>query len=1010
MSDDHHKRSPSVTHHSPHDFTALRARLAAKQGREYWRCFEEIADNEGFREFLHREFPAGLSEWHDEVSRRHFLKIMGASLALGGLSACTKQPVEKIVPYIKQPAELVPGKALHFATAMTLGGFATGIIATSREGRPTKIEGNPDHPISLGATNIFGQASVLDLYDPDRAQAILNAGEPSDWSTFLSAMNAAMRAQKEKEGAGLRILTETVTSPTLYSQLEDLLRKYPSARWHQWEPLTRDNVREGARLAFGEVVEAQYDFDKADVILALDSDFLFSHPASLRYACKFAEGRRVEDEGKATMNRLYVVEPTPTITGAMADHRLPLAAVEIESLVEALANQIHAAGEPLDAVHSDWLAAAANDLKQHQGRSIVIAGEHQPARVQALVHEINQLLGNVGTTVVYTSAIEPAPINQLESLRQLVEGMKSGAVDILVILGGNPVFDAPADLDFSAGMEKVKLRVGLSLEENETSRVCHWHIPAAHYLESWSDARAFDGTASIIQPLIEPLYNGKTAHELIEGLLRQTSRPPYEIVRAYWKSQDRSPDFERFWRQALSDGIIVGTIAATRSVGLNAAPVKPASLPASVTRGHQPNIPELELVFRPDPTIWDGRFGNNGWLQELAKPITKIAWDNAALISPQLAEREQLENGEVVELRFRNRALRAPIWIVPGQADSVVTLHLGYGRERTGRVGTGTGFNAYALRTSDSLWFGSGVEIHKTGATHLLASTQKHHSIEGRDIIREGTLEEFLSNPQFIRARTESRPGREDTLYDPDEFTYTGYKWGMSIDLNTCIGCNACTIACQAENNIPVVGKDQVAKGREMQWIRVDSYFRGSLDSPEINHQPVPCMHCENAPCELVCPVGATVHDDEGLNVQIYNRCIGTRYCSNNCPYKVRRFNFLELNAGLTPVQKMVKNPDVTVRSRGVMEKCTYCTQRINAARIAAEEENRKIRDGEILTACQAVCPVEAIVFGDLNDPHSLVSKRKAQPLEYWMLGELNTRPRTTYLAKLRNPNPELKT
>src|SRR5262245_42640703 len=459
---------------------------------------------------------------------------------------------------------------------------------------------------------------------------------------------------------------------------------------------------------------------------------------------------------------------------------------------------------------------------------------------------------------------------------------------------------------------------------------------------------AFDCTASIVHPLIEPLYDGKTAHELIDALLQRTSRTPYEIVRAYWKSQDHSSDFEKFWRKALSDGLLAGTTTATRLGTPNAAPMRSATTPAPVMRGQQSNTPALELVFRPDPTLWDGRFANNGWLQELAKPITKIAWDNAALISPQLAEREQLENGEVVELRFRNRILRTPIWIVPGQAGSVVTLHLGSGRERAGRVGSGTGFNAYALRTSDSLWFGSGVEIHKTGATHLLASTQKHHSMEGRDIIRQGTLAEFLSNPQSIRARTESRPARDDTLYDPDEFSYTGYKWGMSIDLNTCIGCNACTLACQAENNIPVVGKFQVAKGREMPWIRGALYFPGSLANPEINRQPVPCMHCENAACELVWPVGATVDDDEGLNVQVYNRCIGTRYCSNTCPYKVRRFNFLEFNAGMTPVQKMVKNPAVTVRSRGVMEKCTYCTQRINAVRITAEQQDRKIRDGEI--------------------------------------------------------------
>ena len=1002
MNNRDYTRIPSKNESSRFDLAEIRARLNGMQGREYWRCLEEITESEGFQHFLHSEFPSDASEWKDDLSRRTFLKIMAGSLALAGLSACTKQPIETIVPYVKQPPELVPGEPLYFATAMTLGGFAAGVIATSREGRPTKIEGNPDHQISLGATSIFAQASVLDLYDPDRAQAILNAGTPADWATFLYAINLEMRAQKNKQGSGLRILTETITSPTLYSQLQALLAIYPSARWHQWNPLTRDNVQQGALLAFGEIVDTHYLFDNADVILALDSDFLFSHPASLRYARKFAERRRVTQSG-ARMNRLYAVEPTPTITGAMADHRLPMAAAEIESFAYELVTRISTADQPSNKIHSDWIAAVASDLQEHQGRSIVIAGEQQPPEVHALVHQMNHVLGNVEKTIVYSSASEAAPVNQLESLRQLVGEMTSGSVDVLVMIGGNPVFDAPVDLAFSSGLQKLKMCIRLGLDENETSRMCHWHIPAAHYLESWGDARAFDGSVSLVQPLVAPLYDGKTPHELIDALLRQPSRQSYEIVRDYWHSLHGHPDFETFWRKALSDGVIANTDTAPKLVTPHAEAIQPSR------GGTQSGVPQLELVFRPDPTVWDGRFVNNGWLQELAKPITKLTWDNAALIAPKLAERETLQNGDVVELRFRERALRVPVWIVPGQADNVVTLHVGYGRERTGRVGLGTGFNAYALRTADSLWHGDGLEIHKTGATYALVSTQMHHSVEGRDIIREGTLEEFHSNPHFIDSNSQPRPTRNETLYDPSEFTYRGYKWGMSIDLNTCIGCNACTIACQAENNIPVVGKSQVAKGREMQWIRVDSYFRGSLDNPEFNHQPVPCMHCENAPCELVCPVGATVHDDEGLNVQVYNRCIGTRYCSNNCPYKVRRFNFLELNAGMTPVQKMVKNPDVTVRSRGVMEKCTYCTQRINAARITAQKQDRIILDGEIVTACQAACPVEAIAFGDLNDPHSRVSQLKAQPLDYWMLGELNTRPRTSYLVKLRNPNRKLK-
>jgi len=990
---------------TPLDLEQIRAQLNGARGRDYWRCLDEIAGTPAFQEFMHREFPAGASEWRDEVSRRHFFQIMAASFALAGFSACTKQPLENIVPYVKQPPELTPGKPLYYATALTLGGFANGVIATSREGRPTKIEGNPDHPVSLGATSVFMQAGVLDLYDPDRAQSVLRAGQPSDWTTFVSAMNAVMQDQQNRHGAGVRILTGSVTSPTLHSQLAALLAKYPAAKWQQWEPLMRDNVREGARLAFGEIVDTHYAFEKADVVLALDSDFLFTHPASLRYARKFADRRRIKQPGGASMNRLYAIEPTPTITGAMADHRLPVAAMEVEDIARALAQRLGVPGGVGVTSHDDWLAPVARDLQAHTGASIVIAGESQPPAVHTLAHFINEKLGNFGKTVTFTNSIEPAPVNQLASLRELVADMESGAVDLLVMIEGNPVFDAPADLNFADALAKVKTCVRLGSDDNETSRFCHWHISAAHALESWSDARAFDGSVSLIQPLIEPLFEGKTAHDVIAALAQQPGRASYEIVREYWWGQGW-PGYENWWRAALDKGVVANSAAPPRAVTLAERP--PARAAAAAPPKAGATLGKMEIVFRSDPTIGDGRFVNNAWLQELAKPITKLTWDNAALISPALAQREKLQNGDVVELKFRGRTLRAPVWIVPGQAENSVTLHVGYGRARTGRVGSGTGVNAYALRSSDALWSGEGLEILRTGETHELVSTQKNHNMEGRDIIRSGTLANFKADSHFIEKDQEPRPERKDTLYHPDEFKYDGYKWGMSIDLNVCIGCNACTIACQAENNIPVVGKHQVSVGRDMQWIRVDSYFRGGLDNPEMNHQPVPCMHCENAPCELVCPVGATVHDNEGLNVQVYNRCIGTRYCSNNCPYKVRRFNFFEFNAGMTAVQKMVKNPDVTVRSRGVMEKCTYCTQRINAARIPAEITGRKIRDGEIVTACQAACPVEAIVFGDLNDPASRVSKLKQQPLDYWMLGELNTRPRTSYLAKLRNPNPEL--
>jgi len=976
---------------------SIRTRLAGARGRAYWRCLDEVAETPEFQDFLHREFPAGASEWPDGFSRRGFLQIMAASFALAGLGACVKQPLEKIVPYVRQPVELTPGKPLYFATALNFGGYAQGVIATSHEGRPTKIEGNPSHPLTHGGTNVFLQAAILDLYDPDRAHAVLRAGQPSDWETFVSAMSEAMPGHQAKGGAGIRILTETVTSPTLHRQLRDLLVKYPAAKWHQWEPLTRDSVREGARLAFGGFVDLQYAFEKAEVILALDADFLFTHPASLRFARDFAARRRVQDASSAKMNRLYVIEPTPSMTGSVADHRLPVSAQEVEDMARALAQQLGIAAESGPTSHDPWIAAVARDLQAHRGAGIVIAGEAQPPAVHALAHLINAQLGNLGATITSTAPIEPAPVNQVTSLRELIADMQAGSVELLLMIEGNPVFTAPADLGFTEALARVKTRVRLGSDENETSRHCHWHLPAAHALESWSDARAADGTVTLIQPLIEPLFQGKTPHEVIDALTQQPGRESYDIVRAYWQGQGWT-DFETQWRSALNDGFVPNTAAPSRAV-------KPAGIPPPKTP-HTHG--KLEINFRADPTIWDGRFVNNAWLQELGKPFSKLVWDNAALVSPALAQREKLSNGDIVELKFHGRTLRAPVWITAGQAENSVTVHVGYGRQRAGRVGTGVGFNAFALRDTNGLWGGDGLELRRTGDVHSLASTQQHHSVEGRDIFRAGTLAEFAANPHFLNADREPPPSPEDTLYNSGEFKYAGYKWGLSIDLNVCIGCNACTIACQAENNIPVVGKEQVGKGREMQWIRVDGYYRGPLDNPEMHHQPVPCMHCENAPCELVCPVGATVHDSEGLNVQVYNRCIGTRYCSNNCPYKVRRFNFLEFNAGMTPVQKMAKNPDVTVRSRGVMEKCTYCTQRINAVRIVAEIENRKIRDGEIVTACQAACPTEAIVFGDLNDPSSRVVKLKAQPLDYLMIGELNTRPRTSYLAKLRNPNPEL--
>ncbi len=993
---------PSQRQTTPLDLGALRARLQAEQGQQYWRSLEEVAATREFAEFLYREFPHQAAEWHDPVSRRRFLQLMGASLALAGLSACSRQPEEHIMPYVRAPEEIVPGKPLFFATALPLGGIANGVLAESHMGRPTKIEGNPEHPASLGATDVFAQAAVLSLYDPDRSQVVSNAGRISTWSAFLTAISAALETQRLKKGAGLRVLTETVTSLTLAAQFEALRTTFPLAAWHQYEPVTRDTARAGARLALGEEVHTLYHFDKADVILALEADFLSPGPGSLRYARDFTAKRQVR-AGHTAMNRLYVIESTPSLTGAMADHRLPLRPSMIAAFARAVARELgaiaaHDMPSEMPEPQAPWVRAVVRDLQQHRQTSVVLVGEQQPPVVHALAHAVNHALGNVGNTVVYTAPVEAQPVDHLESLDALVRDIEAGKVDMLVMLGGNPVYTAPANLHFSEWLSKVKLRVHLGLYEDETSALCHWHIPEAHALEAWSDARAYDGTVSIMQPLIAPLYGGKSAHELLAALLGQPERSGYAIVRDYWQSQHHGENFERFWRTALHDGLVPDTALPHRETKSPSVPTLAGEQPAAAPQG-------LELIFRPDPTVWDGRFANNGWLQELPKPLTKLTWDNAALLSPATAERLGLRNEEVVELRYQGRTVRAPVWLLPGQADEAVTIHLGYGRWRAGKVGTGTGFNAYALRTSEAPWFGSGLEIHPTGERYALATTQHHHSMEGRHLVRVGTLEHFLAQPHFVHDMAHM-PAPELTLYP--QHAYEGSAWGMAIDLHACIGCNACTIACQAENNIPIVGKTEVARGREMHWLRIDRYYKGTLDNPETYHQVVLCMHCENAPCEVVCPVAATVHSSEGLNDMVYNRCVGTRYCSNNCPYKVRRFNFLQYADDQTPSLKALRNPNVTVRTRGVMEKCTYCVQRINVARIEAEKENRHIRDGDVVTACQAACPTGAIVFGNINDPHSRVARLRGEPLHYSLLAELNTRPRTTYLAKLRNPNPAL--
>jgi len=1003
------------------DYETIAAKVKQGDPRRLWHSLDEVACTPEYEAFLHDEFPndpekepkVAAHSSQRGLNRREVLKLMAASAALSGLTACTKLPTEKIVPYVRAPEEVIPGKPLFYATSMTDRGVAIGLLVESHMGRPTKVEGNPDHPGSLGSSNIFCQASVLTLWDPDRSQTVLRDGRISDWPAFLAMADDLRANLANTKGAGLRILTETTTSPTLAAQMHSLLEQFPNAKWHAHEPCGNYAAHAGARLAFGRNVNSVYRFDKAAVVVSLDCDFLGEGAPSVRYARDFANWRGIETP-QAQMNRLYVLESTNSITGAMADHRVPIRCSEIEGFAHALAAALALPVQTAaPGVSDSWLKAVARDLQSHRGTSLVLTGATQPPAVHGLAHAMNAALGNTGQTVVYTDPIELSPEN--DSLPELVKEIESGQVSTLFILGSNPVFTAPADLQFTQQLLKVPLRIHCGLYDDETAELCHWHIPQTHFLESWSDARAYDGTAGIVQPLIAPLYHGRSLHELLAILAGEIGKSDHDLVRDYWRTQRpqlSGEQFEASWEKSLNDGLIAGTTLPPLSPKLTLDYGKLPDAP-------KPNQQAIEVVFRPDPTIGDGRWANNAWLQELPKPLTKITWDNVVMLSPATAWRIGLTTGDIANFNIGGWKASGPVWALPGHADNCATVTLGYGRRRAGHVGTGFGLNGYLLRSSSAPAVENGLEIVKTGQNYLLAETQIHHPIDrngqqieeesenafARDLVRIATLDEFRKNPQFAKD-----PDRDVntglSLYQP--FKYQGYAWGMSIDLSRCTGCEACVVACYAENNIAVVGKYEVMAGRDMQWIRVDNYYRGGLENPETYFQPIPCMQCEQAPCELVCPVGATLHSSEGLNQMVYNRCVGTRYCSNNCPYKVRRFNFKLYSDWVTPSLYGLRNPDVTVRSRGVMEKCTYCVQRINEAKINAEKEDRLVRDGEIQTACQQACPTQAIIFGNINDPNSRVSKLKRQTRDYSLLAELNTRPRTTYLAKLRNPNPEV--
>jgi molybdopterin-containing oxidoreductase family iron-sulfur binding subunit len=982
------------------------------------------------------EFKAPLEEVPDAASRREFLRVMGASIALASAAGCdTQQPPEAIVPYVQQPELLVPGKPLYYATAIEHDQAAQGLLVESHMFRPTKVEGNPLHPavpevmrqanvgisdpdhVRFGATHAFAQAAVLTLYDPERSQVVKQRGRVQTWSDFAAALSGRVESLRANQGAGLCLLTETILSPSLLAQLTSLQQELPQLGWYQWEPLNRDNELLGSRLAFGQDLSPVYRLREADVIVSLDADFLACGPLALADAHGFASRRQASGSGQSDMNRLYAIESMYTLTGAAADHRLAVRPADVEQFAHLLAAELGLAGPARrtgPAGLQDWARIIADDLRQVQqsGRgSLLMAGRWQPPSVHALAHWINASLGNLGRTVEYFPPNGEASLH-VERLNELATAMRRGEVDTLLILGGNPVYSAPADLDLAAALAGVPFSAHLSVYEDETSAACQWHVPQAHFLEAWSDTRAADGTVSIVQPLVAPLYGGKTPQEIVAAVGGDAEAKPFEIVRDHWsgwfaEQGSAATAFDPWWQRALHEGLIDGS--ANEPVQASLRPELAADLGAT---GSEPAEGEIVAAFRPDPSVWDGRFAPNAWLQELPRPFTKITWDNAAIISRGTARDRQLATGDLVELTVNERTARIPVWVVPeGQPDGVVGLYVGYGRTRGGGVGTGVGVNVYPLRTSEALWFAPG-SLRKVAGRHAFAVTQQHHFMEERHLVRHGTLAEYREHPEhppFVHPPHSHAPEAEATLYPVPE--YTGYKWGMSIDQSKCIGCNACVVACQAENNIPVVGKEQVAAGREMHWLRIDHYYSGTEEAPgESLHQPMLCQHCEYAPCEVVCPVFATSHSSEGLNEMTYNRCVGTRYCSNNCPYKVRRFNYFDYNADLRAHQvlHLLPNPDVTVRSRGVMEKCTFCVQRISAARIHAEKNDRRIEDGEVVTACQAACASEAIVFGDLNDASSRVRELSASPLGYGVLAELNTRPRITYLAAVKNRNPAL--
>ncbi len=925
------------------------------------------------------------------VDRRAALRMMTSGVALA-LASCGR-PAEEIVPYVNVPEGLTPGVPLRFASTLALAGFGRGVIVTSVEGRPIKIDGNPRHPASVGATDVFAEAAVLSLYDPDRIKAVTNGRDVNSWGAFEKALRAQMAVERGRKGSGLRILTNRITSPTLLAQIDALLQRFPEAKWYRYEPVDDDAARAGAAMAFGRPLSAVPRLADARVAVTLDADPIGPGPEQIRFGRDFVSARKTASATEFL--RLYAVESAWSLTGANADHRIARSPQRIRNFAVALAGELGAAVSARDLPADDArvVKIAAADLTSRPGHAIVLAGRSQPPQVHALCHWINARLN---APVDLIDPIDPVEAGHAQSLQALAQDLAAHRVETLVIIGANPAYDGPGDLRLGDLIAAVPFSMHLGLHADETAMRCRWRLPMSHPLESWSDLRAFEGTASIVQPLIRPLYDSRTAHELFAILRGEVSPSSRDIVMSTWRARSGSGDFTAWWRDVLRSGVVPDTAA------------RPVAAPA-VALPQIPDAPEPDsftLTIAPDPSVWDGGSANNAWLQECPQPLTTQVWGNALHVSPADATRLDLVDGDVVRLQVGSAAIDAPVLVRAGQPENVVAATLGYGRRSAGAIGNGVGFDVFGLRTVDNSWLRTGVRLAKTGAAQNLLLVQKHFQLEGEAI----GLQPRLSIAELAAGkRLGDRPGEQlATLFPP--YPSDGYAWAMVIDNAACIGCNACVVACHAENNVPVVGPDQIAVGRDMHWLRVDTYVVNGRPG----FSPVPCMHCELAPCEPVCPVAASVHDSEGLNAQVYNRCVGTRFCQSNCPYKVRRFNFFGYADGQeyanlgADVVKAVFNPDVSVRARGVMEKCTYCVQRISRARRAAEKESRRIRDGEVVTACEAACPTRAISFGDLNDPQSTINELRKEPRLYELLGHLGTRPRTTYLAEVRNPNPEL--